>query len=275
MSTPPAFVRDTAVHPVGDGRWSARIDPSWWILRGPNGGYVAAVVLRAVIAEVADPARPPRSATFHYLRSPDQGPVEVQVTLERAGRTVTNVSARLTQGGRTCVVALVALGAARHTPAEFDDDRGLPTRPDGTVVPPPERIPPVDVDPERTVPMRDHYDLRWALGDLPFRPGGRPEARCGGWMRLVEAVPVDEVVLVAMADAWLPPVFSRLALPLAVPTVDLTVHFRGRPTVDDGWVFGEFASPVGRDGYLVESGRLLDHTGRLLAEVRQTAFVAG
>lgn len=31
-----------------------------------------------------------------------------------------------------------------------------------------------------------------------------------------------------MSDAWVPPLFSRVDEPLAVPTIDLTVHFRGR-----------------------------------------------
>jgi len=36
------FSTDTAVTPLEDGRYAARIDPGWWIERGPNGGYVAA-----------------------------------------------------------------------------------------------------------------------------------------------------------------------------------------------------------------------------------------
>jgi len=36
------FERDTAVTPVAEGRYEARIDPGWWIVAGPNGGYIAA-----------------------------------------------------------------------------------------------------------------------------------------------------------------------------------------------------------------------------------------
>jgi acyl-CoA thioesterase len=269
-----AFGRDTTVEALAPGRYAARIDRSWWIVAGPNGGYVAAIVLRAVVDAAGGPDRPPRSATFHYLRPPAEGPLEVHVTVERTGRTVTNASARLVQDDRLLVVALVALGGDRDATVSFDDEPGLPRRPDGATVAMPEDIEFVDVDPERDVPTRSHYDLRWALGDLPFNPGEPARAHTGGWMRLPRTPVVDEVALVAMADAWLPPAFSRMAVPLAVPTVDLTVHFRGRPADDSGWVFGEFWSPVARDGYLVEHGRLLDRTGRLLAESRQTAVVA-
>ena len=42
------FDLDTAVGPAGDGTFAARIDGGWWIERGPNGGYVAAVIVQAL-----------------------------------------------------------------------------------------------------------------------------------------------------------------------------------------------------------------------------------
>ena len=229
----------------------------------------------AVIAEVDDPARRPRSLTLHYLRPPVEGEVDVEVVVERSGRTVTNVSARMHQDGRTLVLALVALASDRDEVIAFDETPGLPTLDDGAAVPPPTDVPVTEVDPDRDVPMRQHYDLRWVLGDLPFRPGeGARRARTGGWLRPAEPEPVDEVVLVAMADAWMPPIFCRVEQPLAVPTIDLTVHFRARPADPLDHCFVEFDSPVARDGYLVEHGRILGADGRLLAESRQLAVVA-
>jgi hypothetical protein len=42
------FDRDTALEAIGDGAYRARIDHGWWVARGPNGGYVAALMLRAL-----------------------------------------------------------------------------------------------------------------------------------------------------------------------------------------------------------------------------------
>ena len=42
------FDRDTALSALGDNRFRVRIDPGWWITHGPNGGYVAAILARAV-----------------------------------------------------------------------------------------------------------------------------------------------------------------------------------------------------------------------------------
>jgi hypothetical protein len=45
---PSRFERDTAIT-RRDGRvFTAEVDPGWWVLRGPNGGYVAAIILRAL-----------------------------------------------------------------------------------------------------------------------------------------------------------------------------------------------------------------------------------
>jgi acyl-CoA thioesterase len=271
-----AFRSATAVAPLGAGRWAVDIDPTWWIVMGPNGGYLAATVLRAVLAEVDDPDRRTRSLTVHYLRRPSAGPAEVRVVVERRGGSMTSVSAQLVQDGSVLALALVALGTDRPGMLTFDDDPGLPRRPDGTPVPPPEEVPVVPVDPARDIPMRRHFEIRWALGDTPFHPSGaEPAARSGGWLRLLDGDPVDDVVLAAMSDAWLPPVFSRTDQVVGVPTVDLTVHFRGRPVDPSAPCFVEFESPVASDGYLVEHGRILDRNGRLLAESRQLAAVLG
>jgi acyl-CoA thioesterase len=272
---PTRFEAETSVQRVAPGEYRAEVVRSWWIVNGPNGGFVAALVLRAIVAEVDDPQRRPRSLTLHYLRAPAEGPVRIDVTVERSGRTVTNVSARMSQDGRTMVLALAALAVDRDSPVAFDDRPGLPTLEDGSAVPLPEQVPPTEVDRDRDVPLREHYDLRWVLGDPPFQPReAGAVARCGGWLRPAEAVAIDEVALAAMSDAWLPPIFSRHAVALAVPTIDLTVHFRSLPSDPLDFCFVEFDSPVAHAGYLVEHGRLWDRHGRLLAESRQLAVLA-
>ena len=66
---PGRFDADTAVRPVPGGAFEARIDPRWSVGRGPNGGYLTAIVLRALTAAVADAERTPRSVTLHSSRA--------------------------------------------------------------------------------------------------------------------------------------------------------------------------------------------------------------
>jgi acyl-CoA thioesterase len=261
----PRFADDTAVVPRGEGRYAARLDRGWWIQRGPNGGYLAAIVLRAIRDEVADPARAARSLTVHYLRPPVEGPVELDVIVERQGRTLSTASARMTQDGDTVALALAALAADRDDRVDFDD----------AVMPgvaPPDRCPPVPAPTALSIPMRDRFESRLAIGGALF--GESAVARTGGWMRLADGEPLDEVAVAALTDAWPPAIFTRSATPMAVPTVDLTVHLRNPVTDPAGWSLVVFQTRVATGGYLEEDGEVWSEDGRLLAQSRQLAVAA-
>jgi acyl-CoA thioesterase len=256
------FQRDTAAEPLGAGRYAVRIDRGWWVVRGPNGGYVAALLLRALAAEVGDPARPPRSLTVHYASPPAEGPAEVTTRLERVGRGVTTATARLEQGGKLRALALAAFGAAREAPSYAR-------------LTPPEVLPPERCAPLSSavpIPIRQRFDARVAVD-----PGG---ARSGGWIRLREDPgPVDAPLLAAYTDAWPPAAFERLdrsALANGIPTVDLTVHFRAPwPAALDPTDFAlvAFRSHVLHDGFLEEDGEVWTRSGVLLAQSRQLAVL--
>ncbi|HYF47151.1 MAG TPA: thioesterase family protein [Acidimicrobiales bacterium] len=259
----PRFATDTAVTPLGEGRWGATVDPAWRVER-PNGGYVAALVLRAVTAELDDPARRPRSMTIHYLRPPDDGPIEVAVTVERSGRRMSFLSARLLQHGRTLATALVAAGTEQSTSFTLDDapmpEVGAPEDC--------ERLP----DPPFPIPLRENFETRLAIGSPPFwDPGTSAEAVTGGWIRLRDPVPVDAEYLVQVADAWVPAAFGVTSERIGLPTVDLTVHLRHQPVGEDPWLLVRFRTRVAAEGYLEEDGEIWDRSGRLLAQSRQLA----
>ncbi|HLL92227.1 MAG TPA: acyl-CoA thioesterase domain-containing protein, partial [Solirubrobacteraceae bacterium] len=99
------FDSDTAVWPergagAGTGAESvfgAEVSPDWRAGRGPHGGYLAAMLLRALMLTVADPVRAPRSLTVHYPRAPEPGPVRIRTVVERAGRSLSTLSARMEQ----------------------------------------------------------------------------------------------------------------------------------------------------------------------------------
>lgn len=263
------FTRDTAVTPAGEGRYAARIDPGWWIVRGPNGGYLAALVLRAMQDAVGDSSRLPRSLTVHFTAPPDEGEALVATTREREGRSLTTVSARLGQGGRLCALALCAFSRERAGPS-FDHAR-MPE------VAPPERCAPRDPG-DAGIALHQRYEQRHAVG-APFGEAGA-EALSGGWIRLREHEgPVDAPVLAAITDAWPPAVFAlgREAIPRGVPTVDLTVHFRAPyPAGADprDFVLAVFRSRLAAGGFVEEDGEVWSRDGTLLVQSRQLAVIA-
>ena len=266
------FDRETAVTATGDGVFRCELSPLWSVHRGPNGGYLAAVALRALTDAVGDAERAPRSLTIHYARPPvAPGPLDVVTRVERAGRSLTSLSARLVQGDQLIGLALAAFSRPRPGP-EFCDL----VPPDD--VPPPDECTPRRLPNDPSIPMpaiARRWETRWAVGAPPGTQGDT--ALAGGWIRLPEGRTVDALVLAAMTDGWIPPVFSRVPQAMIVPTVDLTVHFRARlPLVDakpDDWVLASFRTDAAADGFLEEDGSLWSRSGVLLAQSRQLAAV--
>jgi len=256
------FDRDTEPEPLGGGRHRVRFDRAWWVVRGPNGGYVAAVLARALRAEVG-PERALRSLTVHYLAAPSEGEAEVAVTVERSGRTMTFASLRCEQGGRTVALALAALGGPLDAAVAYDD-AGMPA------VPPPEEIGAPQGWNRRGAPgFADRFDYVPA-SPPPFRSG--PHARTVGWIRLREARPLDEAALVALADAWWPAPYMVVERFFAAPTIDLTVHLRAPLPREHDYVLIDVRSDSARDGYFEEDVRLFHRDGTLLAHGRQLAL---
>ena len=261
-----AFDRDTAIEQVGDGAFTASIDSEQWgVPRGPNGGYIAAIVLRAMEGMVpAD--RPARSLTLHYLRPPADGPVRVDVQVEREGRSLTALSARMSQDGRDLVLALGAFAGDFPTSADY-----ATPAPD---VPAPEEIDVVEPHP-KLPPIAHRFAVRPVFGAKPFSEAD--EAVTGGWLALREPRPLDATLLAMYSDAWLPSPFVRLGAPVPAPTVDLTIHFRdpeaaarvgaGEP------VLARFRSTSSAGGFFEEDGEMWSRDGVLLAQSRQLALL--
>jgi acyl-CoA thioesterase len=264
------FEHDTAVRELRPGVYGARVDTGWWIVRGPNGGYVAAIVLRALQAAVGDATRTPRSLTVHYLAPPRPGDVEVHTTIERHGRQLTFASARLVQGGRVLATALAALAGPLPVDFSFVDAR----MPDA---PPPDACAPLAPAPIE-IPMRARYQQRGVLEDgRESVATSGTEAVAGGWIRFAEPCVLDHVAIAAISDAWVPAVFGRMSSRNGVPTIDLTVHFRSRlphPTMaPEDFCLAMFRTRVVVDGFLEEDGEIWSPDGVLLAHSRQLAIV--
>src|SRR5262245_10701297 len=101
------FREITEVTRTDESTFAADIDGSSFIVRGPNGGYLAALIMRALEATVADldgPARAARSLTIHYPAAPMAGPSTITTELIRVGRSLVTMSARLEQDGKPMAV---------------------------------------------------------------------------------------------------------------------------------------------------------------------------
>jgi len=248
---------DTTLEPLTPTRWRATVADRWWVTRGPFGGYVAAILTRAMLAAVGDPARRPRSLTVHFVEPPQAGPVEVCAAVERSGRSATTLNLRLEQDGRPVALALGSCAVWRDGEPEWAE------------TPPHARKPDAYGRLGREDPIAGFVDR---LEVRPVHPliSGRP--RNLAWLRFDPPRPLDHVALTALSDGWMPAAFSKLGRSVGAPTVDLTIHFRA-PVANGEWVLADYRSRFSAGGAWEEDGDLWAADGTLLAQSRQLALI--
>jgi acyl-CoA thioesterase len=270
------FDRDTAVSRLEDGvaspseaMFAATISPDWRAGRGPHGGYLAAIVLRALTLAVDDPGRTPRSLTIHYAAAPEPGPVQIRVKVERQGRSLSTLSVRLEQGGATMALALAAFSVPWEAPSASE-------------LPMPELAGP-DAERRSTPKLFDgaprftrQLVMQPRVGAVPFAGSGAP-MRIGGWIGLPEPRPVDPILLALFCDAWFPPSFIALDEPAVSPTVDLTIHFRQSISESSceasALCLSVFETRLLHDGLFEEDGVIWAADGTVLAQSRQLGII--
>jgi hypothetical protein len=267
------FDRDTAVvaRPGEPGTYDSELSAGWTIIKAVNGGYLLAVVGRAL--REALPHRDPVTITAHYLTASEPGPAVIRTETVRAGRTMSTGQASLFQRdaeGREVerirvVAAYSDLGALPddvrtsatppHMPS-YDDCVSSSDRPGGGPV-------------TGSTAILDRLDLRidpatagWAIG----APSGAGHMR--GWLGLADGRDHDAVSVLLAVDA-LPPTAFDLGLAGWVPTLELTVHLRCQPAPGPLRVALTTRNLAG--GLLEEDGEVWDSKDRLVAQSRQLA----
>lgn len=250
--------------------FSAEVADGWQAGRGPHGGYLAAMLLRALVETVADAARAPRSLTIHYPRAPEPGPMRIRTVLERKGRSLSTLSARMEQNGRPTALALAAFSVPWGGPEISDIEMPVVAPPSAA------REPGSVVD---GVPFTRHITLQQRFGGVPFA-AENDRMEIGGWLGLFEPRPVDALSLAFFADALVPAPFMRMREPNAASTIDLTVHFRQalprrQPPDPEELLLVRVRGGLVREGFFEEDTVMWASDGSVLAHSRQLALLIG
>ncbi|MEV6948043.1 thioesterase family protein [Streptomyces sp. NPDC051172] len=274
------FDRDTALVLRAPGVYDIDLSAGWTIINAVNGGYLLAVLGRA-LADVL-PHADPFTISAHYLTASQPGPAVVRADVVRTGRTLSTGQASLFQHddqGREVERIRVL--------ASYGDLDALPDDVRTTAVPP--AFPPMDqcfgpqdtasdirlpsggapvsgssAIADRLMIRIDPATLGWAVG----APSGKGEMRA--WFGLADGRDADPLSLLLAVDA-LPPTAFELGLKGWVPTVELTVHVRSRPAPGPLRVSITTRNLAG--GFLEEDAEVWDSNDRLVAQSRQLARV--
>ncbi|MFP3992612.1 thioesterase family protein [Streptomyces sp. E11-3] len=263
------FDRDTAVTLREPGVYDAELSAGWTIITAVNGGYLLALLGRALGEALPHPH--PFTISAHYLTASQPGPAVIRTEVVRAGRGLSTGQASLFQldeEGRE-VERIRAVASYGDLDALADDVRTTATPP---AIPPVEQcfgpddspapIPGSSAITDRLWLKLDPATLGWALG----APSGKGEMRA--WFGLADGRDHDPLSLLLAVDA-LPPTAFELGLKGWVPTIELTTHVRCRPAPGPLRVAITTRNLAG--GFLEEDAEVWDSADRLVAQSRQLA----
>lgn len=270
-----SFTQATAVQATPSG-FRATLDPQWGVGDKLHGGYLMAVIARAVSvhaagSELADSVPSARvhpiAMTTTFLRPPAPAEASVSVELLRAGRSSAQYRARLAQDGEPCAESLVTTGRLDEAdpwwtglpvpalPAE-DDCFLLPSRPPGATLP----VHLLDVVEHRL----DPNCLTFAMGH-PSTTG-----QVSGYLRLADGSDWDPLSLLVALDPS-PPISLTLGIQGWAPTITLTAYLRRLPAPGPLRMTMQAAEVTG--GRMDETALLWDAKGALVAQATQLAAV--
>lgn len=258
------------------GRYRVEVDDGWNCPLVPHGGLMTALAAQAMEHELGTEDQPLRSVTTVFAASVRPGPVVVDVTVLRRGRSISQVAATARNEGESAGLTAVAVFGGRRPGFEFTDL----VRPD--VRPPEECASFRDTVPD-DAPFHfnfwDHADSRIALGNnryADFPPS--PTSERVYWYRLQEPPLLDggvlhHLALVTFCDTMPGAVAERMGSDTPTwlpPSADLTVHLLGE--IRSEWLLARNRCRHASDGYASLEMELWDPAGGLAAYGTQMAF---
>lgn len=258
-----------------DGRYRVDVDAMWNCPLVPHGGLVTAIAAKAMAQELDDPTQRLRTITTVFAAPVQPGPVQIDVSVLRRGRTISQVSAHLHNvDADTGLTAVAVFGADR--PGFTFTDLAPPT------ADAPETYPSFRDFPDGPFHFDfwDHADGRLVQGaarNTEFPPSDDSERLY--WYRfdeppLLDGGVLDPLALVTFCDTMPGAIAQRVGSDTPVwlpPSADLTVH-----VLDDcrsEWVLARNHARWAGDGYASLDMELWSPDGRLCAYGTQIAFL--
>jgi len=258
------FDIDTALDRKDDNHFSLALSDKWSIHNSANGGYIMALLARAMDSGSMGNDRPVRAAilTANYLDRCFHCPTEILVETMGESGNFLRKQARLIQEGRECIRAMGTFVKPFGSSFETAYERG-----------PEDLAPWKDCIAMPAMPgysLFDQVDLRldpvsagWMTGRLADRSVMK------GWIRFTEDRPIDLPALTLFADCFPPCVFAGRGMVAWVPTIEYSVNVRQLP--ESNRIKGIFTTKFISNGLVEEDGELWDEAGNLVALSRQIA----
>lgn len=285
-----AFARQMALmaDPARPGRYRVDVEARWNCPVVPQGGVMAALAARAMAAELDHPDQHLRTLTTVFAAQVPAGPVVVDVTVLRRGRTMSQATATVRAEGADAGHTTVAVFGCDRGGFEFTDLAMPDVPPPGECPsfrdPPPPEVADRFPD-EEPYPFWTQAEGRAASGLPPWNEDVIPtSSACAHWYRFDESPrrpdgTLDPLAVVALCDLMPSSVGQRMGPGQPhwyPPSADLTVHLLGEARSD--WLLADLRARRATQGYASVEAALWDPAGAggpaLVAHATQVMFLS-
>ncbi len=258
---------------ASSGRLEFTLTDDWMQGRSAFGGAQAALAV-AAMRKLTGVDAPLRVLQMSYLAPLPAGTVTVRAEPLRAGKSVTQIEARIESAQGVAAVFVGVFGAARDSAITVPmDEPSLPEHP-AEALPNVPRMP-------GAPKFLQHYAMRWAAGGTPFSGTATTDTRI--WLRPGDRAPADqygdhadELTLVALADVVPTPALSTMKVPAPASTLTWSLEFL-RPAGGDFSRFWRIDSHIhaAAGGYVAQTAIVCDPDNRPIALSQQSVVIFG
>lgn len=271
------FARQLALDHDGT-RYRTEVSDIWNCPIVPHGGLVTAVATRAMQLELDEPEQRLRTVTTVFAGAVQPGPVEIDVTVLRRGRSISQLSATMRNAGADAgLTAMAVFGADR--PGFSFTDLVMPEAGSPEQYPSFREVAAENGEGAFHFNFWDHADGRVVKGHSrwdDFPPS--PTSEKVYWYRFdeppfLDGGVLDPLALVTLGDTMPGAVAEKIGSDHPVwlpPSADLTVHVLGEARSE--WVLARNRCRWAGDGYASLEMELWDPNGGLVAFATQIAF---
>jgi acyl-CoA thioesterase len=266
--------------------FSAVGSPDYWNAFGPFGGWIATVMLKAVLAH-PDAKGEPLNLQAQFIGAIAPAPFDLNVRCLKQNRSTAFWQVELLQApgveagdARTegasdsntaavpgvCATATIVLTQWRETQVATDARMPSVVSPEGTTLAPPQRA--------RKPAFLDRFDYRFVQG--VFGQGAQPSMDSRLWLRDAQSRPLDALLLTCLADAPLPSIWLRQDVPVMITTVTYNVSFRVPQVVlaacGSSHVLLDTRAASAQRGFYDQHTDIWSSDGTLIAQTDQIAW---
>jgi acyl-CoA thioesterase len=254
------FDQDILFEPDEPFSFTGTISANWSVNGVPDGGYLMAILAKAMLHHSAMNSTPVITANFLNRCEPEDATVVIEKL--SASRQFSRFQAKLNQQG---LEKIRAFGTFANEQNDCIIERYEALGPQVAKLEKCVLIPEI---PKYT--LFSQLDIRldpacagWMSGKLS------DTSNIKGWIRFKSPRTFDLLSILLIADSFPPAVLSSQGMVAWVPTIELSVNIRSIPTTD--WLLCIFRTRFITCGLLEEDGEIWDQKGALVAISRQIA----